>query len=175
MHKRAHIFIIMIALLCMSLQGVVQPKSNEYELKAAFVFGFTKYVELNNLEQNFVIGVLGNSPIFEELENHSINKKVNNKKVVIQKLLHTSDISNCQIIFVPEFVSFSILKEFLESEKSKNVLIITEKKGALDVGSGINFLLVDNKIKFEINMGALNQQNIKASAQLLKLAVNIKN
>ncbi len=155
--------------------AVAQKKEKEYELKAAFVFGFTKYIELNNPEQTFVIGVLGNSPIVDELENHSINKKINNKKVVIQKLLHTSDISKCQIVFIPEFVPFSLLKEFLETEKPKATLIITEKKGALDVGSGINFLLVDNKIKFEINVSALNQQNIKASSQLLKLAVNIKN
>ncbi len=166
---------ILVALMCASINLVAQQKQKEYELKAAFVFGFTKYLELNNSEQNFVIGVLGNSPIIEELENHAINKKVNNKKIIIQKLLHTSDIPNCQIMFVPEFVSFTLLKEFLETEKPKNTLIITEKKGALEMGSGINFLLIDNKIKFEINMSVLNEQNIKASSQLLKLAVNIKN
>ncbi|HTA63326.1 MAG TPA: YfiR family protein [Bacteroidia bacterium] len=162
----------MAAFFCASFNVVQQ--NNEYELKAAFIYSFTKYLEMNNDNPTFVIGVLGNSPIIESLENYAVNKKINNKKIEVVKLLHISDIKNCQILFIPETVGSSTIKEFLESENSKNVLVISEKKGALNLGIAINLLLIENKIKFEISQEALSKNNIKASSQLLKLAVNNK-
>lgn len=170
-----YILILFTAVLCSSSSSYEQRNTKEYELKAAFIYNFTKYLELNNNSPTFVIGVLGNSPIIEPLENYSINKKIDDKKIEIVKLLNTSEIKNCQIVFMPEFVSFTIIQDFLNLENSKKTLVITEKIGALEAGSSINFLIIDNKIKFEINQAALNKNNIKASSQLLKLAVRIKN
>ncbi len=175
MQKQLKISYIIIAFVFATKVACAQKENKEYDLKSAFIYSFTKYLELPNNQPTFVIGVLGNSPIIESLENCSINKKINNKRIDIVKILNTSDIKNCQVVFVPQFVSLDILKEFLDSETAKNILIITEKKGAIELGSAINFLLIQNKIRFEINQLALSKNNIKASAQLLKLAVNIKN
>lgn len=172
------ILLIVVAFFTTSFVSI-QSEVEEYAAKAAFIYNFTKFVEWEenalNSSSTFNIGVLGDSPIISPLQDLSSNKKINNKKINIIKYNNVNDIKNCHILFIPEGTSSEILRESSESSLVKNTLIITEKKGDLENGSAINFLIVNNKIKFEINLNSLNKNNIKASSQLLKLALNIKN
>lgn len=158
---------------------LIQTEVEEYEAKAAFMYNFTKFVEwednsLNNTT-TFNICILGDSPIVEPLNELAANKKINNKKINIMKYRDADEITTCHILFIPENTSSENIKRSIQAVSVKNALIISEQKGDLDLGSAINFLIVNNKIKFEVNLNSLNRNNIKASSQLLKLALNIKN
>lgn len=149
----------------------------EYSAKAAFIYNFTKFVEWENKEYGsspFVIGVVGESSIYKPLQVLATSKKINNRKIEVIKFNAATDLAPCHILFVPETSSYKNLKECLDSKSTKNTLIITEKQGYLEYGSGINFLVVENRIKFEINISSLNKANLKASSQLLKLAQNVQ-
>lgn len=151
----------------------------EYIAKAAFIYNFTKFVEWEKTETNntssFVIGVIGDSPIYEHLLDLAASKTINNKKIEIVKCVVTlPSTCRCQILFVPENVTGKEFKDFMAALTTKNVLIISERKGFLDQGSAINFLIMENRIKFEINISSLNKSNLKASSQLLKLASTIQ-
>jgi len=176
--KRIYIVILFVVILLSSFYTVQKNDVEEYVAKAAFIYNFTKFVEWNNdaNSESFVIGVVGESPIYSALTNIASTKKINNKKIEVVKC-KTTDVENChcQILFVPENIGTKEFKDFLSALSTKNVLVITEHKGYLDYGSAINFLIVDNHIKFEINLTSLNKCNLKASAQLLKLAQSVQN
>jgi hypothetical protein len=179
MLKKLSCFLLIAVAFFSASFVIIQSEVEEYAAKAAFIYNFTKFVEweensLNNAS-SFNIGVLGDSPIISPLQDLAANKKINNKKINVIKFNSVSDIKNCHILFIPEGTPAEMLRESAESSLVKNTLIITEKKGDLENGSAINFLIVNNKIKFEINLNSLNKNNIKASSQLLKLALNIKN
>jgi hypothetical protein len=153
---------------------------DEYIAKAAFIFNFTKFVEWEKTEANaaptFIIGVIGDSPIQQPLIDLAANKMVNNKKIEVLKCTAKSPGScKCQILFVPESISTTEFKNFISELTTKNVLIISERQGFLEQGSAINFLVIENRIKFEINIQSLNRSHLKASSQLLKLASTIQN
>jgi len=152
--------------------------AEEYEVKAAFIYNFTKFVEWDPTETapTFVIGVIGESAIYKPLLQLATTKTINNKKIEVMKCTATSPSNcKCQILFVPESINGKDFQEFVtELSVSKNVLIISESKGFLNNGSAINFLVSENRIKFEINIGSLNKYNLKASSQLLKLASSIQ-
>src|SRR6187399_875019 len=76
------------------------PEGNEYQIKAMFVFNFTKYVEWPEVKSDFfTIGVIGESEIIEPLERISIQKKVGDKKIVVKELSPETE-EYCQIIIV---------------------------------------------------------------------------
>ncbi|MDF2438643.1 MAG: putative transrane protein [Bacteroidota bacterium] len=175
--RRACILLFFTAFVVSAFK--IQTEVEEYEAKAAFIYNFTKFVEWEDNTMNgtpsFNIGVLGESPIIRPLQELAFNKKINNKKIMIVRYKTVSEIRGCHILFIPENTQEDIIKELAQSAGLKSTLLITEKHGELESGSAINFLIVNNKIRFEINMNSLNKNKIKASSQLLKLAMNIKN
>lgn len=173
MIKKWFYFIVIIFLTAFS-QGI-QTKANEYDLKAAFIYNFTKFIEWDSFkgENEFIIGIIGPSPIFGPLAEISKAETIKNKKVSIHQFNTLDEIGFCQILFISRNSTIS-LDEILKKEKSKNTLIISEQEGYCDKGTAINFINSHNKLKFEANLKVINSIGIKVSSQLLKLAV-IKN
>ncbi len=177
--KTRYIFLSLTLMLLSSFLIKQKTEVEEYIAKAAFIYNFTKFVEWEKPENvtgsSFVIGVLGDSPIYQHLLDLAASKTINNKKIEVVRCTSTmASTCRCQILFVPEAITNKDFKEFISELSAKNVLIISEKKGFLDQGSAINFLIIERKIKFEINISSLNKSNIKASSQLLKLASTIQ-
>jgi hypothetical protein len=146
------------------------PDGNEYQVKAMFVFNFTKYVEWPEGKSNdvFTIGVIGESDIIEPLERIATQKKVGDKKIVVKVLLPEAE-DYCNIIIV----SKSRLNKLDEIEKKysgKGVLIISDESQR---SAAINLVTRDNKIRFEINQSLAKSGGVKISSQLLSLAVEV--
>src|ERR1041384_5848392 len=74
----------------------------EYSLKAAFIYHFTKYISWNNYsgQNEFVIGILGSSRIKEPLKEIANSKTVDNKKIVIREYSKPQDLTFCNILFI---------------------------------------------------------------------------
>jgi hypothetical protein len=159
--------LILLALL-FSASGFSQ--TNDYRFHSVFIYNFTKYIQWPPAQQtgDFVIAVVGNSPVYDELEKITINKMVGNQKIVVKKYRSVGEIDNCQILYVPGNASFDAVYEKI---KGKPVLMITEKTGLAQKGSGINFIMQDSKWKFELNESATQHAGLKVSKELSKLAI----
>ena len=106
------------------------------------------------------------------LIHHSV-PSIKNKKIVIRQYDSPKDIGPCHILFIPQENSYP-LSEILAKVPDKGTLIISEKPGCAALGTGINFFLADNKVKFEANPKAISGAGLTASSQLLKLAIIVK-
>ena len=144
----------------------------DYKFHSVFIYNFTKYIQWPTEQQNgeFVIAVVGNSPVFDELNKITANKTVGTQKIVVKKFTSARELDNCQIVFVPGAGNFEAVQEKL---KGKAVLMITEKPGMAKKGSGINFVMQDNKWKFELNEVMTQHAGLKVSKELAKLAIPI--
>ncbi len=156
------------------LNHSLKAQNIDYRFHSVFIYNFTKYIQWPETYQSgdFVIGVLGNSPISTELEKLAANKTVGLQKIVIKKFKSADEISNCHILFLPVSGNnnFEAVQEKL---KGKHTLVITEKSGMAQKGSGINFIQQDNKWKFELNEAATHNAGLKVSKELSKLAINV--
>lgn len=155
------------------LQGHVYAQSDGQEpvLKAAFIYNFTKYIEWDNNDEDneFVIGVLGNSDVLSSLSEISRSSLVKNKKIKIKSFSKPEDISFCNILFISSNTAFSL--QSVLSRITKGMLTIGEQSGYAKLGTAFNFVLVNEKLKFEANLKAIQSAGVKPSAQLLKLAI----
>lgn len=145
----------------------------EDKTKAAFVYHFTKFITwpASDSSETFTIGVLGDSKITEPLEEISkLKKKVGTRQIVVAHLDSVQQCGPCHLLFIPnsEQRSFSEVINYLQGSTT---LTISNTAGFAEKGSCINFITYKGKIRFEINRTALTRMHLKASSQLLKLAI----
>lgn len=150
-------------------------KASEYNLKAAFIYNFTKYIEWNGTagDTDFIIGIIGASPINAPLVEIVKTETVNGKKITIKQFSSPSDISICNILFISRNTNAS-LQDILTKTDDKGTLVVSEQENYAREGSAINFVIVNRKLKFQANVNAINEAGLTASSQLLKLAIIVK-
>ncbi|NVO09342.1 MAG: YfiR family protein [Bacteroidales bacterium] len=142
------------------------------KLQAFFIYNFTKYIEWPQEYQsgNFQIIVFGNSPIDNYLKDIASSKKVGNQTIEIKKIGAAGEISKCNIIFISSEKSGE-LQNVISKIGSNSTLIVTEKEGLANSGAAINFVIIGDKQKFELNKRNLTRYGLKINNQLDALAI----
>jgi hypothetical protein len=157
-----------ILALCVTF-GVNAQNSSKYQ--ALFVYNFTRFIEWpSSGSSEFVIGVLGKSSIYSELQTVASAKKVGSQSIVVKQFSNSSEVVPCQILFVSSEVT-SQISQMASSLQSKNTLIITDRPGSTEKGAGINFVIDDGKQKFEISKSNVGKTGLKMNKQLLDMAM----
>lgn len=173
--------IILITFFCISADWVrmpiVQdPNSSNSKIKATFIYNFTKYIDWPEKykEGNFVIGVLGTSTFYNELATLLSKKTVGKQIFEIKSYTNSESVTGiCHILFITAENS-SQLPDVIKKMKGKNTLIVTEKTGMAKQGSGINFVVENNKQRFELNKANIEKYNLKVSSTLASLAIPVE-
>jgi len=147
----------------------------EYQIKAAFIFNFAKFVEwpaaaFAKASSPIVVGVLGENPFRDALEKTIKNKTVDEHPVIIREFRAATDATNCHILFISGSEK-GRLPQILKQLNGRNVLTVGEMPGFTGEGGMINFVLDGTKIRFQINNDAANSAGLKISSKLLKLSV----
>lgn len=143
------------------------------KIKAVFIYNFTKYIEWPEEYKTgeFTIGILGeNEALFQELDKMSKVKKVSNQSFSIKNIEDAGSMGSPHILYIPED-STDQLNKALSSLKGKSTLVITEKPGLAQQGAAINFVVVGNRQKFELNKANAEERNLKVASVLENLAV----
>jgi hypothetical protein len=144
------------------------------KFKALFMYNFTKNIEwpANYRQGDFIISVLGSSKVIQELETIAKTQKAGNQNIVIHPISNLNEAGMCHILFIAGNKSDQ-LSEALSKMAGKSSLIITEKKGSVESGSCINYLLDGEKIKFEISKKNIEKRGLKVSGTLLNLGISV--
>jgi YfiR/HmsC-like len=167
--------LLSLVLLC-SLMGtaMAQVQDGEAKLKAAFIYNFTKYIEWDTTSSanDFIIGIMGSSPITAPLMEIANTNSIKNKKILIRLYNRPEDIGNCDILFIPQKLPYQL--HSILDKTGRGVLTISEEEGSAKEGTAFNFVIRNDKLKFEANLNAIRLAGLKAGSQLLKLAIPIE-
>lgn len=173
MKKTLSIFILLFILSSgFKLDGNIDTNA---KIKAVFIYNFTKYIEWpqSYKEGEFTIGIIGETSLYSELIKMTETKKVANQTLEVKKFTSTTDVTKCHILYVSKEKSQS-LTDILKKVKNNSTLIVTEESGLVDKGSGINFIIKDNRQKFELNKSNVERYKLKVSSNLEALAFTVK-
>jgi hypothetical protein len=146
----------------------------EYELKAAFLFNFAKFVEwppsaFANPQSAFLICVLGPDPFGRALDDALLRHSIQGHAVALLRMKRTVDIVGCQILFLPASER-NRLPEVIAKLRGQSVLVIGENEEFASSGGVIQFALEQDRIRFLINTDAADRSGLKFSSKLLALA-----
>jgi hypothetical protein len=163
------LLVIVAAFLTGTLSA--QNAQQEANLKAAFIYNFTKYIDWGsyNPDSLFIIGVAGDSPIIQSLNSIAAADRINNKRVIVKTVNTGADIADCDLIFISSKCRMPLNN--ILSKIRPGVLTISEQPGFAEAGTAFNFVVVNNRLKFEANLKAISAAGLKAGSQLLKLAI----
>lgn len=150
------------------------PHGLEAQVKAAFLYKFCAYVDwpsqaFERPDSPFVIGVIDSDPFADILEQTTVGRNVNGRPVEVHRLKRGAPLTGVQIAFIagPEAIA---LTNAVTSGKGQSVLIVTEAERGLVPGSMINFVLEQDKVRFDISPTSAEQNNLKISSRLLSVA-----
>lgn len=158
--------------------GPVAGEYKEYKVKAAFIYNFTKFTDwppgaFSSPTASLVIGILGEDPFGDTMEDVVRGEVVRGRPLVIKRLRPDDDLRACHILFIARSET-QRLPAVLSQLKGTPVLSVGETSGFAEQGGMINLLLADSILKIEINQAALEQAGLQISAKLLKLARLVK-
>lgn len=156
------IAIVLLAAHCASLAG----EALEYQVKAAFLFNFLKFVEwpAKAGATPWVIGVLGSDPFAEMLDETVRGKLVKGRPVEVRRYAKAADVKDCQILFIARGDH-----ERAGIPMQPGLLTVGETPEFLKSGGAISFYLENNRVHFRIQPSAAIAAGLRVSAQLLKL------
>lgn len=165
--------------LLLTLLGGASPLQaqalGEAQIKAGFVYNFAKYIEwpaeaFFGKDGTFVMCVVGRDTLGAPLDSLD-GKTVHGHPVVVRRMGGASeDFRGCHVLFVSESEERRAASIVRTSQAA--LLTVSDIDGFIDMGGGIGLVNADERIQFEINLGALQRASLKASSQLLKLARN---
>jgi hypothetical protein len=167
--------LIIAALIGLITNGLAQEKPSEYEVKAAFLFNFAKFVEwppdaFADSKAPIVIGVLGDNVFGNNLEKVINDRKVNNRGFQFRVFDSVTEATHCQILFISASKKNDFAK-IVAALHNASVLTISETDGFLKAGGMINFLFEGNNVRFQISDEAAKKARLSISSKLLSLAV----
>ncbi len=134
-----------------------------------------KYVEWpeNRNKGEFIICVVGDSPIMKELQVLANTKKIKGRTIVLKRCDTMDETNNAHLVFIPASKS-GIIKSMKEQTKGKPLLIVGEREGLARKGAGISFVtLEDDDLKFDINKKEIEMRQLKISNSLVSLGMLI--
>lgn len=148
--------------------------ASEYQLKAAFLFNFAKFVEwpadaFPTADAPLEICVLGQDPFGRDFEQVIIEKTVNGHRLEIAHPDGVPQARACQILFVASSEKQRV-RDILRGLAGASVLTVGDTAGFAKMGGIINFILDESRVRFEINVTAAERANLKLSARLLTVA-----
>lgn len=155
-----------------------EPSDIEIQVKAAYLYKFSAYVEwppstFAQADTPITIGVVGTDALVAALNNLKQSLSASSRGIKVKQLKPEEPLAGVQILFIGG-VENKELKRLLEGIQSQPVLTVTDFPGALDAGSAINFVPIDDRIRFEVSLAHAERSGLKISARLLSVAHKVE-
>lgn len=197
MKSKAYIYAVLVLALSV---GLIAPQaraesaqSREYQVKAAFIYNFTKFVDwpaekMADSNEPIVIGIIGRDPFgraFEAIE----DKQVKGRGIVVKRFecleeteksgkdkaklaQRIETLRKCHLLFICSSEKNNLAK-ITTALKDYPVLTVGETDGFVEAGGIVELLVEHKKVRFEVNLTAAKGAKLKIRSKLLRLAKRV--
>jgi hypothetical protein len=171
----------MAALVYLLLAGSIalgQQKPSEYQVEAAYLYNFGRFVEwppkgATNQNSSFTICVLGEDPFGPALDATLAGETIGNQRVMARRISSPQMSADCQILFISSSEA-SRLNKIIEALDKNAILTVSDIPQFSQRQGMIQFVLEENRIRFEVNLIATQRAGLTLSSELLKVATAVR-
>ena len=148
--------------------------SLEHQVKAAFLFNFARFVEWppdssRESGDGFVMCVADDDDFAAALDQSVSGKTIEGRVLRVRRLQLLDEARLCRILYLGTADPLR-LETLLKGVRTEPVLTVAAAPGFTRQGGIINFVLEDNRVRFEINPDAAQRAGLRISSKLLQLA-----
>ena len=162
---------VVASLICCPLVAPGKDKPTEYDVKAAYLLNFGKF--LRNApgapHDAFAICILGQDPITPALDDLTAGELIDGRPVRIVRAKDVTQARACQIVYLSASETPRLSKE-IEDLRTADVLTVSDAPEFLANGGMIQFLLLTNHVRFAVNLDAVRRTHLELSSELLRVA-----
>ena len=154
------------------------PNPSEYQVKAAYLSNFGRFVEWPSRvpvgeDQPFYVCVLGEDPFGPILDAALAGETIQHAPLTARRIASPHEAGSCRIIFISGSLEAQ-LRTVLAALDGASALTVSDIPQFARRGGMIELVLVAKKVRFEINLAAVEKAGLGLSSELLKLAVSIR-
>ena len=171
--RRAAFAPLLVISLSAPLPATGDDAVTEYQVKAAFLYNFSRFVNWpGHLDNTFRLCVIGQDPFDGQLDG-LIGKSVHDSIMVVEAHDSTDTVQDCQVLFISRSLE-PRLDRIIAAVDGLPILTVSDIASFTDAGGMIGLGLANKKIRFEINTGAAGRAGLAISSKLLSLAAVVK-
>ena len=154
--------------------GTPEQPFDEYQVKAAFLYYFVKFVQwpseaFQSPNEPIAICVLGQDPFGRSLEDTVAGRTIEGRSLIVRHISSVKQVAGCHVLFIGSAENKRSLP-LLAEIKTAGILTVGESEASGADGVVINFKLEGGKVRFEINVKAAERQQLRISSRLLSLS-----
>ena len=166
---------VLVAVPCLRAQS---SKPTDYDVKAAYLYNFGHFVEWPaNVApvQNdfFTVCVLGQDPFGQVLDGALAGETIAGKRVAAKRISNLQESANCQILFLTSGEE-ARLNTIIKALNKQAVLTVSDMPQFSQRGGMIQFVLEGKRVRFEVNLAAVQHAGLTLSSELLKVATTVR-
>jgi hypothetical protein len=171
--------VVVVALFGLLLPGAhSQEKPSEYKVKAVYLYNFGRFVEwpatgTRASNDNFTICVLGQDPFGPALDATVAGETINGKGVVAKRISTSQEAGDCRILFVSSAEDGRVNK-VIGALGKEAILTVSDMPQVSQKGGMIQFVIEGDKVRFEVNLTAVQHAGLTLSSELLKVATAVR-
>jgi hypothetical protein len=166
-----------VAFCAISAIIYAQNRISEYTVKAAYLFNFGKFVrftppEAGTSRQTFDICIVGEDPLGHSLDDLTANERLDGKPVRVVRLKSAAEARGCSIVYISSSEGARVADD-LNALRGLPVLTVSDAASFLQHDGMIQFVNIQNHVRFAVNLNAAKRAQVGLSSELLKVAISV--
>lgn len=174
--RRASLWLGAVGLCLASASAYCAEGYSEDAVKAVFLSRFAEYVEWPPAAlagPQFTIAVLGDDGVAAELQRLLPSYPIKKLPARVRQIRRLQDAGDAQILYIgaghPDEVRGAVA-----ALRARPVLLVTDDERGLDAGAAVNFMLVDQRVRFEVSLIAAERSALTINSGLLSVAARVQ-
>ena len=155
--------------------GVAQAAEvSQQQVEAAYLYKFGGYVTwpgdaFARPDSPIVIGIAGAEGLADDLDAMVAGHSIGGRAVTVRRIHDGESLAGVHILFIggPRSVQAAGL---FEASRGRPILVVTEGAEGLSLGGAVSFVVVDERVRFDVSLGAVQQNGLKLGSPLLSVA-----
>jgi hypothetical protein len=164
------------ALFAGATAAVAAQSHSEDSVKAAYLYRFTQYIEWPTAPaagEPFTIAVLNAPGVARELERLLPDHPIKNSVARVRVITRVQDLGQAQMLYLGTGPA-DRLRSLISPIAFAPVLLVTDSEEGLEMGSVLNFITVDSRVRFEVSLTAADRLRFRISSELLAVAAHVR-
>lgn len=148
-------------------------RPSQDEVEAAYLYNFGKFVRWPEAGRGPLrICVAGQESFEKTMSRLVTGEQIGNRPLEVRMVDRPEMAGTCSILYV-DGIDRERLDALLAATAGKPVLTVGETPDFLERGGMIQFVPVENHVRFSVNLNAANRCGVGLSSELLKVAVSV--
>lgn len=150
------------------------PPPSQYDVQAVYLFDFAKFVRWPAAagQESINLCVAGQRQYADTLQKIVTGEAVDGRPLSVRTIARPEEEAGCGILFIGA-VDQDRMDAMLAAGTGKPMLTVSDAPGFLDHGGMIQFLVLQNRVRFSVNLNAVRQSGLSLDSELLKVAVSV--